>query len=268
MRAEVPYIDQIWRVKSFIELDEPLTSEEVFQRLDPLLQAQGTEVQISGNTLTYAKTNPNAQDKLATFTAGSLTVEDDGSAGRLSFNVTSTALFLCFLAPLLFLAIGQFAALINEIEKPGILVEMAEKEAEEEAEPEEKAELHWIDQMLGAPEPKQPGEEDEGSSERESARGEDGEEEEEIDYNHSPETAYVFAGIFLAIFLVGRVLEPYLLKRTLRAALRGPESSQSKILEHKNEASEKPAQHGEGVPNHEIQTTKTGGSNDLQHQPT
>lgn len=240
MRARVPYVDWIWRVKSSLELDEPLTSKEVFKRLDPLLQAQGTDFRIDGDALTYLKTNPNAQDKLATFTAGTLTVENEGNPSRLSYNVTSTALFLCFLAPLFFLGVAGIAVLINEIEKPGILAEMAEKEAEKEAEEAEPIELHWIDQLLGAPKPKQPGEEEEDESERENARGED--DEEDIDYNHSPNTAYAFAGIFFAIYLVGRVLEPYLLKRTFRAALASPASDHQPNLASTNSAGGEPAE--------------------------
>ncbi|MDJ0977191.1 MAG: hypothetical protein QNI87_01505 [Erythrobacter sp.] len=218
----MPYIDSVWRVKSSIELDEPFAASEVFGRLDPLLRTQGTEFTISGDTLTYQKTNPAAQDKLATFTAGTLSVVDHDGAKHLAYDVTSTALFLCFLAPLAFLAFGGFAWLINEIEKPAVIAEMAEKEKEEaesEGEADEVIELHWIDQLLGAPAPKQPGEEDQDKAAREGR-------EDEVEGNHSPTTAWVFAGIFFAIYAVGRVLEPYLLKRTFRAALAGPAGDQ------------------------------------------
>ncbi len=233
MRARVPYIDRIWRVKSSLDLDEPLSAGEAFERLRPLLQEQGTEVAVEGNTLSYVKTNPAAQDKLATFTAGYLAVVnveadvDEGQGGktRLIYDVTSTALFLCFLAPLAFLAFAQFAEVINELEKPGLLAEKEQREkekAEEEEETKEPIKLHWIDEMLGATAPEQPDEDEEKS--RDDARGSgegdgDEEEEEEFEGNHSPTTAYVFAGIFFAIYLVGRVLEPFLLKRTFRAAL-------------------------------------------------
>ncbi|MEL6434930.1 MAG: hypothetical protein AAFQ28_14135 [Pseudomonadota bacterium] len=217
MQARVPYIDRIWRAASSIELDTQVCVREAYERLAPLFDTQGTEVVIDGNAMTYAKTNPVAQDKLATFTSGTLVITEDEAKTRLSYDVGSTALFLCFLAPLAFLALGQFAVFLNEIERPAYLSEKAEREAEKDAEKDEAIELHWVDQMLGAPAPKQPGEEDE-TSRREDARGGEDREDEGEGY-HSPKTAYAFAGIFAAIYLVGRVLEPYLLKKTFRNAL-------------------------------------------------
>ena len=217
MQARVPYIDRIWRAASSIELDAQLSVREAYERLAPLFDTQGTEVAIDGNAMTYAKTNPGAQDKLATFTSGTLVVIEEEATTRLSYDVGSTALFLCFLAPLAFLALGQFAVFLNDIERPAYLADKAEREAEKEAEKDKVVELHWIDQMLGAPAPKQPGDEDKTSRREESRGGEDREEEGEG--YHSPETAYAFAGIFAAIYIVGRVLEPYLLKKTFRNAL-------------------------------------------------
>ena len=216
MRARMPYIDRIWRVQSSLDLAEPLTASEAFERLEPLLQEQGTEYAMRDDRLAYQKTNPGAQDKLATFTAGELSVASEAGVTRLTYDVTSTALFLCFLAPLAFLAFGQFAEVINELEKPGLIAEKEQKEKEEAEkgdEPDKDIELHWIDQMLGASTPDKSDEEDK----KEEEKGE----EEEFEGNHSPTTAYVFAGIFFLIYLVGRVLEPYLLKRTFRAALSG-----------------------------------------------
>lgn len=220
----MPYIDRIWRAASSIELDPVLPTREAFERLAPLFDTQGTEVALDGNALTYVKTNPAAQDKLATFTSGTLLITEDEAhnATRLSYEVGSTALFICFLAPLAFLAFGQFAELINAIEKPALIAEKAAEEEKKKEETEEKLELHWIDQMLGAPERKPRGEDDE---ERARKDGREDGREDEVEGNHSPTTAYVFAGIFFAIYLVGRALEPYLLKRTFRAALAGPKGA-------------------------------------------
>lgn len=244
MKARVPYVDRIWRVTSSIDLDAQLAPLEAFERLRPLLEAQGTEVELEGHSLTYHKTNPVAQDKLATFTSGTLSVVEEGANSRLIYDVGSTALFLCFLAPLAFLAFGQFAEFLNEIEKPDLIKEMAEKEKEkaENPEEEEKIELHWIDQLLGAPEPKQRGEEDDADGARGGTRSEDAEEkDDEPEGRHSSTTAYVFAGIFLAIYLVGRVLEPYLLKRTFRAALYRPSDSEITEFKEKEEVGDNPA---------------------------
>ena len=249
MQLRVPFIDRIWRVKSSLELDETLTAQEAYARLDPLLDQQGTEYTIDGDTLEYAKTNPAAQDKLATFTSGALKVVQTQGKTRLDYEVASTALFLCFLAPLAFLAFGQFAYLINELEKPALLAELEEEKKKEEEEgksEDEVIELHWIDQLLGAPEPKQPGEEDEDEESREGEEGREDEDEEEVG-NHSPTTAYVFAGIFFVIYLVGRILEPYLLKRTFRAFLTRSEDEAEAIQEHKEmEAGAKLAPQGGG----------------------
>ena len=240
MKLRVPFIERIWRVNSSLTLDEPLAAEDVFARLDPLFQTQGAQYSIKGDTLTYSKTNPAAQDKLATFTSGTINAEQTVDGTRVSYDVASTALLLCFLAPLFFLAIGQFAAFINEIEKPGLIERQAEAEAEKEKEEEAKKaiEYHWIDQLLGASKPEEPSEDEEGEDAREGASSDGEEEEDEVEGNHSPETAYVFAGIFFVIFLVGRVLEPYLLKRTFRAALAGSRPEQ--IIESHNEIEARP----------------------------
>ena len=228
MQAKVPFIDRIWRVSGELALEDISSPREAFARLDPLFKAQDTTISVDGDTLTYVKKNPAAQDKLATFTSGHLHYDAGNSAdsgARITWDLGSTALFLTFLAPFAFLAFGQLTVLINEFEKPAVLEKMAEREREKE---EEKAkgeaiELHWFDQMMGVP---QPGSPDEEKAEEE-ARGEavrEDAEDEEIDYNHSPETAYVLAGIFAVIFLVGRVLEPWLIKRTFRAALTSPDT--------------------------------------------
>jgi len=226
MPINLRYIDRIWRVESFVELEEGLGADEAFKRLEPLFQTQGTRYERDGDTLSYRKKNPNAQDKLATFTAGTLHHEQTGGVSRLSYDVTSTALLLCFLAPLFFLAFAGLTLVVNELEAPFIAEEKKKKDEEGEGE-EEKIELHWFDQMLGAPEPKQPGEEDEDEKRRD---GEKTDEDEEDDANHSPTPSLVLAGLFFAIYCVGRVLEPYLLKRTFRRFLTGgPETAEAEF---------------------------------------
>ena len=224
MKLKIPFIDRIWRTQSSFLLEEPLSADEAFARLDPLFQAQGTTYSANGDTLTYSKKNPAAQDKLATFTSGELIVEQEPEATRLSYDVGSTALFLCFIAPVFFIAFAQIASFINEAEKPALMAEKVEEEKKKAEEAKQVIELHWFDELLGAPEPKQPGEED---------SEEDGKEEDDFEGNHSPVTAYVLAGVFFVIFLVGRVLEPYLLKRTFKAALRADDAAE--LSENNNE---------------------------------
>ncbi len=209
MRLALPYIDRIWRAEGEVPLDEPLTPAEAFARLDPLFRAPGTTYAVEGDTLTYAKHNPAAQDKLATFTHGTLRLAQapDG-ASRLMFNVTSKALLLCFLAPLLFLAFAQLMVTVNGWEKAAAeAAQAAGKDAEkdkDEARP--VPELHPVDRFLGAPAPEDPAKK---------KKDKDKKDKEKFD----PTPAYVLAGLFFVVYLVGRMLEPWLLKRTLRAAL-------------------------------------------------
>ena len=205
---DLPYIDRIWRASGEVAIDEALTPEEAFERLDPLFQTPGTRYAVEGDTLAYAKHNPAAQDKLATFTSGTLRVErgHDGTS-RLLFHVKSNALLLCFLAPLLFLGFAQLMVAINAWEKAdAAAVQSAEKKDADK--PKVKPELHPIDKLLGAPEPEDPAKKKEKAKDKK---------KEKFD----PTRAYVLAGLFFLIYCVGRVLEPWLLKRTLRAALSG-----------------------------------------------
>lgn len=213
MTIALPYVDRIWRAEGEVAIDPPLPAAEAFARLDPLFQAPGTTYAVEGDTLTYSKHNPAAQDKLATFTSGTLRVaqKTDGSVG-LVFRVKSTALLMVFLAPLLFLAFAQIMTAANAWEKAAAEAERAE--AKKDAKADEKAkpvpELHPLDKLLGAPAPEDP-----------SKKKKDGKQDEKKEkFKTTP--AYVLAGLFFVLYLVGRVLEPWLLKRTLRAALAVP----------------------------------------------
>jgi hypothetical protein len=164
---------------------------------------------VEGDTLGYVKTNPRAQDPLATFTSGTLRVEPGAGGGtRLSYQAASTALLLCFLAPLFFLALTQVMEAANRYEAAKAVAEgKAAKKDEAKDKPVPK--LHPIDVMLGAPAPKDP--------KAEAAK--DAGKKKEPKPKFKTTQAYVLSGLFFVIFLVGRVLEPWLLKRTFRRAL-------------------------------------------------
>lgn len=216
MMKRVPYIENIWRAKGSLLLEEPLTPEETFARLDPLFQTDGTQYAIEGDALAYAKRNPVAQDKLATFTSGTLQVQQREGASRIVFDVSSTALLLAFLAPLLFLGFAQVFVLFNDWENSK--VEISERETGDKADDKKakkKIELHPIDKMLGAPAPKDP------DADKDKDKAESKEKKEKF----SPTRAYVLAGLFVLIYLVGRVLEPWLLKRTFQRFLAAPETT-------------------------------------------
>jgi hypothetical protein len=211
MNLTLPYIDRIWRTDGELAIEEPLTAEEAFARLDPLFQTPGTTYAVEGDTLTYSKHNPAAQDKLATFTNGTLRIaqQQDGKA-RLLFKASSTALLMCFLAPLLFLGFAQLMVTVNAWEKAAAEAEQSSgkkaDKAEDQSKAKPKAELHPIDKMLGAPPPDDP-----------EKKKKDNKDKDKDKFNPTP--AYVLAGLFFVVYLVGRVLEPWLLKRTFRAAL-------------------------------------------------
>ena len=200
----LPYVDRIWRTRGELLIDESMAADEAFARLDPLFDASGTQVAVDGDSLTYAKSNPAAQDKLATFTRGHLRVDQREGQTFLLFDLSSTALLLCFLAPLLFLAFAQLAVAANAWEKGTI--EASEKAKPEKDKPKAVPKLNPIDAMLGAPAPEDPSKKKDKEKDKDKGR-------------HSPKPGYVLAGLFFVIYLVGRVLEPWLVKRTFRQAL-------------------------------------------------
>lgn len=201
----LPYVDVIWRVRGEVPIDSALSPEEAFARLDTLLRTPGTTVVIADEALTYAKHNPAAQDKLATFTRGRLWIESAGAGAVLRFDLFSHALLLCFLAPLLFLGFAQLAQSINAYEQ--VSAEASEKD-KDKTKPGKT--LNPVDKLLGAPEPDDPNKKK--NDEKEEGR-------------HAPEPGYVLAGLFAALYLAGRWLEPWLVRRRLRTALAEPAAS-------------------------------------------
>ena len=200
----LPLIDNIWRVRGEVPIDPGLSAAEAFARIDPLLRTPGTAMSEEGGVLTYTKRNPAAQDKLATFTRGRMWIEQAGAGAVLRFDLFSHALLLCFLAPLLFLGFAQLAITINAWEASG--TEASEKAEKKDEKPKPVKKLNPVDEFLGAPAPEDP-------SKKKDEKKDEG--------RHSPDEGYALAGIFAAIYLVGRWLEPFLVRRRLRAALAG-----------------------------------------------
>lgn len=204
---KLPFIDNIWRVRGEVPIDPSLTADEAFARIDPMLRTPGTTIVTEGGALAYSKHNPAAQDKLATFTRGRMWVERAGAGAVLRFDLFSHALLLCFLTPLLFLGFAQTAILINSWEASS--TETAEKSAakKEDEKPKPVKKLHPVDEFLGAPAPEDPKKK---------------KEEKKDKGRHSPDEGYFMAGLFALIYLVGRWLEPFLVRRRLRALLSVP----------------------------------------------
>jgi hypothetical protein len=211
----VRLFDWIWKVEGALALPPGLDAEAAFARLEPILNEPGTTLERGGERLHYAKKDPVAQDKLAVFEKGELLVEETESGGVLRWRLTSRALLACFLAPLLFLGFAQLNISVGKYEK-------AKAEAAEKADPktaaakkkkdEEVKPLHPIDKFLGAPEPEKP--------------KKDKKKDEEENDKFSPTPAYVFAGIFATLWLIGRLLEAWLVKRRFRRLLWGEDVSE------------------------------------------
>ena len=207
------FIDWAWRSRGAIEISPPLTTQETFDRLKPLVDKESTKCDFGDNTLTYVKGNPAAQDRLATFSQGTFTVEQGGSLTRLLYDVKSNALALVLLAPLFFVGFAQIAVAINHWEDRKAEVAKSEAEAKgEKADDEEEKEPaphHWIDNALGAPAPE--------TLEQKKERMEREGEQKKEKLPTAP--TYVLAGLFLALYILGRFLEPYLFRRTLNRAI-------------------------------------------------
>jgi len=204
------FIDWIWRVRGTLPLAPALTGDEAFARLDPLFRQNGTTRNRTGSTMTFSKKDPAAQDKMSVFDGGVLTVEEGTTGPVLRYDLVSRALLFCFLAPFMFLAFAQVTIAIGKWQKPSAeAAKTAEARKKEEEKKEVEVPMNPIDKFLGAPEPEKP-KKDEKDKDEEGDRK-----------KPSPTAAYVFAGIFSALYLIGRVLEDRLIKRLFRKSLLG-----------------------------------------------
>ncbi|MBT2134171.1 hypothetical protein KK137_07485 [Croceibacterium sp. LX-88] len=205
------FTDWIWHVKGSLALAPGQSSDEAFDRLDPLFREPGTSHKRTGDTLTFRKKDQAAQDKMSIFTDGILQIERGVSGLVLRYHLTSRALLLCFLAPLLFLGFAQLTVAIGILDKPTAEELAKEKKKEEEEEKKIAARpLNPIDKFLGAPAPDKP-KKDKGKDKKKKG--------EEEDHGPSPMPAYVFAGIFAALYIGGRILEDRLVKSLFRKRL-------------------------------------------------
>lgn len=228
------YFEWIWHIRGRLALQPGQTADEAFDRLTPMFEEQGTSYERKDGTLVFAKKDQAAQDQMSIFDGGVLEIESGAAAAELKYNLKSRALLACFIAPLIFLAFAQLSVGLSMLHDSGSSADRtAERGADEAEEDEEEEEirLHPIDKFLGAPAPKQPGEDEEDEAE-DSAEGEEGavgeegsdgdeeaSEEDEDEMRHSPGPAYVFAAIFAAVYLGGRFLEDLLIKRRFRRRL-------------------------------------------------
>jgi hypothetical protein len=193
------FIDGIWHVEGSLPLAPGQSVDDAFERLDPLFQQTGTSHDRAGDTLTFRKQGQAAQDKMAVFDGGVLRIEQDAPGLMLRYRLASRALLFCFLAPLLFLAFAQATIVLGKFEQAR--TEAKGKKPEVKKPP---VVLNPIDKALGAPEPDPP-------KKKKKA--------DEDDKKPSPTPAYVFAGMFAALYVIGRVLEDRRIKALFRRRL-------------------------------------------------
>ena len=210
--VKLRFIDWIWHVRGSLAIAPEQSSDEAFERLTPLFRQTGTSFERTDATLTFHKKDQAAQDKMSIFDGGVLRIEQDGAGPVLRYHLISRALLFCFLAPLLFLAFAQLTILTSKFQKPsteaastsGKAAKGAQKPAVEKA----PVPLNPVDKFLGAPAPEKP---KKGGEEKPGRRGK----------KPSPTPAYVFAGIFAALYIIGRILEDRLIKRLFKKSLLG-----------------------------------------------
>ncbi|KUR70929.1 hypothetical protein AQZ52_12950 [Novosphingobium fuchskuhlense] len=201
----------IWHIRGEVPLPASLGADEAFDRLAPLFSHAGTTHARMGDVVSVSKKDQLAQDPLSVVDSGTLRIVPAGEGAVLRYHLVSRALLWCFLAPLLFLAVAQLTVFLGMLEKPKA-AESAKKDAGKK---DKKAEiqLNPVDKFLGAPAPEKPKDDKKDAKDKNKT---DSEPE-----GFSPTPAYVFAGIFAALWLLGRLLEPWLIRRLFNRTLRG-----------------------------------------------
>jgi hypothetical protein len=204
-RSWLRLIDWIWTVRGELPLPAGQGADEAFARLEPFFREPGTSFDQGAGTLTFTKKDPLAQDRMSIYDAGELRVEQQADHAILRYWMTSRSLLFCFLAPLLFIAFGQIIVGVGLLVGPE--TEQADKKKKDEKK-DEVRQLHWIDQMLGAPAPEKPKKDEKDKKKEEGQKN-----------RYSPTSAYVFAGLFALLYIIGRILEDRLIRRRFLRSL-------------------------------------------------
>lgn len=203
------FIDWIWHVRGSLALAPGQSSDDAFDRLDPLFRQSGTTHERADDTLVFRKKDQAAQDKMSIFDGGVLRIEKGAAGSVLRYQLTSRALLFCFLAPLLFLGVAQLTIAMIKLQKPSAeAAGTSGKAADAPKKPAAAVPLNPIDKFLGAPEPEKP-----------KKNGEDG--AGRRNKKPSPTPAYVFAAIFATLYVIGRLLEARLVRNLFKKSLLG-----------------------------------------------
>ena len=209
------WLNWIWHIRGSVELAPGQSSDEAFDRLAPLFRQTGTSHERTGDTLTFRKKDPAAQDKMSIFDGGVLWVERQAAGPVLRYHMISRALLFCFMLPPLFIGIAQLTIVMAKAPEPETEAAagkpsdaskkpVAKAAAKAEADKAAPAPMNPIDKFLGAPAPEKP-----KKAEKPARRSR----------KPSPTPAYVFAAIFAALYVGGRILEDWLIKRLFRKTL-------------------------------------------------
>ena len=191
------FIDWIWNVRGSLALAPGQSGDDAFDRLEPLFRETGTRHQRTRDVLSFTKKDQAAQDRMSVFDGGALRI-DNGSAGAvLRYHLTSRTLLACFLAPLLFLALAQLIIVVTRFDAAPPHPEAVPMPT--------IAPMNPVDKFLGAPAPEPP--------KKDKADADGGKKK------LTPTAAYVFAGIFAVLYVVGRILEDRLVKALFRKRL-------------------------------------------------
>jgi hypothetical protein len=203
--ADLRWIDWIWTARGEVALPEGQSADEALARIEPVLHEPRTTFERHGDALRYTKTDPAAQDKFSVFEKGTLRIEQGAGGPVLRYRLASSILLFCFLLPALFIAFGQLTLVVGDYQKAA--AEAKAKAAPKDAKKDDKKvlELNPIDKMLGAPAPEKPKDGEGGSRRR----------------KPSATAAYILAGIFAFLYIAGRFMEPWLIRRLLRRKLAG-----------------------------------------------
>lgn len=195
-------VEWIWTVKGSVALAPGRSAADVLGGLAPLFDQPGTTYETAGDTLTFRKKDQPAQDKMSVFDSGALRVEAGATGPVLRYSLVSRTLLFCFLLPLLFLGFAGLTLAIDHARSPAAGTAKAAKPAVKKT---PDVPMNPIDKALGAPVPE---------------KKKDGKDKDD-DKKLTPTAAYVFAGIFAVLYLVGRLLEAKMANALFRRTATG-----------------------------------------------
>ena len=198
------FIDWIWMVRGSLSLPAGQSSDEAFDRLDPLFRQFGTSHHRTGDTLVFTKKDQAAQDKMSVFDGGVLRIEKGVAGSVLRYDMTSRILLFCFLAPLLFIGIAQLTVAVGKHQKPPTDAAAKAADAKKKAAAKKPdIPMNALDKALGAPAPEK----------------KDPKKSDERKKKASPTSAYVLAAMFAVLYIFGRIFEDRLVKGLFRKSL-------------------------------------------------